>query len=575
MKQNIQVFQRSNSLWARFLESNPQLFRELKGRFKTRNIIIAAAVSIMTQFLVVISLMGELPRVDPNGILKNQYGRYALGNGTQGSTIYTKDLLGNWVINWQLLWLDLFLALSVIIICSLLVFGTYLLIADVVKEEDRGTFNFIRLSPQSAGSILLGKILGVPILLYTAILLMFPLHLLAGLSARIPLTLIVGFDATVVASCAFFYSLALFLSLMDNKMASFKPWLASGTLGFLLVVTTKAIFSNYMDLDHPFGWFFLFNPHLVLAYLVESTHLPSNKIDFIPVHKLEDFVFYGQALWAKASWGIGFIFLNLSIWTYWCWSILKRRFHNPETTLISKTQSYWLTGWLVVFAVGLSLQNIDNNHTRYGFPSDLGACFLVLQFYLGVWGAILIGALSPHRQTLHDWSRYRHQVSKNGNILWKELVFADNSPSVVALAINLFMAIAYITPSIFIHLDSQEQHLIFWSFILTGGGILLCGLVAQFMLTLKNRKRAIWSAVTVISMIIIPPLSLGFAGFDPRHIPEVWFFTLMPAVAIEHASQSMILMALFGQCLAISVAGFGLTRKLKQAGKSETKALLG
>ena len=575
MKQNIQVFPSPNSLWSKFLEANPQFFRELKGRFKTRNIIIAAAVSIATQFVTVMYLMSELPRVDRHGELINEYGRYALGNGTKSSSIYTKDLLGNWVINWQLFWLDLFIALSVIGIFSLLVFGTYLLIADVVKEESRGTFNFIRLSPQSAGSILLGKILGVPILLYTGVLLMFPLHLAAGLSAHVPLTLIMGFDITILASCAFFYSLSLFLSLINTKLPGFKPWLIGGTIGFLLLVTTKGIFSNYLDLDHPFGWLFLFNPHLVLAYLIEATHLLSSKIDFIPVNDLGELVFYGQTLWTKASWGIGFILFNLSVWTYWCWSILKRRFHNPETTLISKTQSYWLTGWLVVFAVGFSLQNIDQNYTRYSFPSDLGACFLCLQFYLCVWGALLIAALSPQRQTLHDWSRYRHQVSKNGNILWKELIFAENSPSTVALAINLAIATIYITPSIFLHLNPQEEGIIFWGFILTGVSVLFCGLVAQLMLMLKTRKRSVWSAITVISMVIVPPFALGFAGIEPHDLSQAWLFTLVPTFAIEHATTSAILIALFGQCLAISVAGFTMTKKLKQAGVSETKALLG
>ena len=571
MKQNITVFQSSN-WWSRFLESNPQLFREIKGRLKTRNIIIAAAVSVITQFLVVVSFMGDLPSPDPNGVLGGQHGRYALGEGTKYSAVYTKDLLGNWVVNWQLFWLDLFVAISIISIFSLIIFGTYLLVADVVKEESRGTFNFIRLSPQSAGSILLGKILGVPILLYAAVLLMFPLHLAAGLSARIPLSLIGGFDAAIIASCAFFYSLALFFSLIKTNLPGLKPWLITGVWGFFLTVTTQAVFHKYLDLDNPFGWLFLLNPHLVLAYLVDSTHLPADKFGFIPVEKLDDLVFYGQALWANASLGIGFILFHFSVGTYWCWSILKRRFHNPESTLIGKTQSYWLTGWLAVFGLGFILQNMDR--TGYRFPSDLGACFLCLQFLLCVWGAVLIVGLSPHRQTLYDWSRYRHQISKNGKI-WKELVFADNSPSTVAIAINLAIAIVYITPAIFIHLNNQEQHIIFWGFLLSATSILFCSLVAQLMLTIKSRKRAVWSAVTVISMVIIPPLSLGFAEVEPSQQPFAWLFTFGSNFAVEHLSTPAVLMALFGQCLAISVAGLVMTKKLKQAGASETKALLG
>ncbi len=224
MKQNIQVFHNSSSLWEKFLEWNPQLFREIKGKLKTRNVVIAAAISVITQFVVVISLLSELPKPE----LKEppyyaQTGRYGMGNGYGNSLTYTKDMLGDWVINWQLLWLDLFIALSLISIFTLLIVGTYMLIADTVNEESRGTLNFIRLTPQSAGSILLGKILGAPILLYTVILLFLPLHLMAGLGARIPLTLILAFDAVAVASCAFFYSLALLWSLMNFGLSGLNP----------------------------------------------------------------------------------------------------------------------------------------------------------------------------------------------------------------------------------------------------------------------------------------------------------------------------------------------------------------
>uniref|UniRef100_A0ACD5H3E0 Uncharacterized protein n=1 Tax=Desertifilum tharense IPPAS B-1220 TaxID=1781255 RepID=A0ACD5H3E0_9CYAN len=42
-------------------EWNPQLFRELKGRMKSRNIAIAVAVSLLTQLLVLFSFYQKLP----------------------------------------------------------------------------------------------------------------------------------------------------------------------------------------------------------------------------------------------------------------------------------------------------------------------------------------------------------------------------------------------------------------------------------------------------------------------------------------------------------------------------------
>lgn len=571
MKQNIKdikVFHNFSSLWSEFLDSNPQLFRELKGRLKTRNVVVAAAISLIAQFVMVISFLSQLPDSDP--IDSPQRSFWCYGNNLSNDTLAcTKDLVGNWVVNWQLLWLYLFMTISVTAILSLLMIGTYVLITDVVKEEERGTLNFIRLSPQSAGNILLGKILGAPILLYIAVGLMLPLHFLAGLNAHIPFGLILVFDAVVIAGCGFFYSLALLWSLTNTGLSGFKPWLATGMLGFLLFITTQALFDGGMNMNHPFAWPLLFNPAIVLSYLTETTFLPQDKIDFLSAENLGDLLFYGQACMTKASIGIGFILGNLSLWTYWCWSLLKRRFHNPEYTLISKTQSYWFTSWFVILALGFTLQNNVN------FPlaeSLLSNSFTFLQFYLCILELGLIAALSPHRQALQDWARYRHQTSKNGNILWRELIFGENSPATVAIAINFAIAITYITPSIFLILD-QDKKYIFWGFILSAGSVLLCAMVAQLILATKNRKRAAWSVMAVASMIIVPPLSLGVADITPDVLPQVWLFSFVPVVATSYASTSMVLLTILGQWVGISLLGFQLTRKLKQAGASESTLL--
>ena len=569
MKQNIQVWQRTNSLWEKFLNLNPQLFREIKGKLKTRNVVIVAAISIIVQFIAGVAFLGELPTYDPDSVLGIQRGRYGMGDGYRNSLVYTKDLLNNWIINWQLLWLDLFMALSIIAIFALLVVGTYMLIADVVREESRGTLNFIRLTPQSASSILIGKILGAPILLYIAILLLFPLHLIAGLGARIPLSLILSFDTVIVASCALCYSFALLWSLTkQGGLSGFSPWLVSGALGLLLFVLTIAAFeNNHLITNALWDWLFLFNPSFVLSYLVDATYLPISKIGFLSIEDIGELQFYGQALWTKASFGIGFILFNFGLWTYWCWSVLKRRFHNPENTLLSKTQSYWITSWFAVFALGFTIQN---HSSIYADSTDN---FILLQVCLCLLGLILIAVLSPHRQALHDWARYRHQTRENGNLLWKELVFGENSPSSIAVAINMAIAVTYITPSIFLILDREERY-VFWGFLLSTFTIVFCAVIAQLLLTLKTRKRTVWSAMVIANTIVIPPLCLGIVNILPQETPQLWLFSLVPTVATRYATLSAIMLAILGQCVAISLASLQMTRQLKQAGKSETKILL-
>ena len=60
------------------------------------------------------------------------------------------------------------------------------MINDLAKEEQRGTLNFIRLSPQTEQSILFGKMLGVPSLVYLFIILSIPLHLWSGIALEFP-----------------------------------------------------------------------------------------------------------------------------------------------------------------------------------------------------------------------------------------------------------------------------------------------------------------------------------------------------------------------------------------------------
>ncbi|MEO0011726.1 MAG: hypothetical protein RLZZ535_115 [Cyanobacteriota bacterium] len=573
MKQNIRLFSAPSSMWSKLLDSNPQLFREIQGKLKTRNVVMAAAIAVIAQFMAVVFLLGQLPDMKLEWTQCGRYGMALVYQEYSNQVCYAQNEAGNWVINWQLWWLDLFIILSITSIFALLVVGTYLLIADTVQEESRGTLNFIRLTPQSAGSVLLGKILGVPILVYTAIALLLPLHLVAGLQSHIPLTLILAFDLTVVASCAFFYCLALLWSLLDFGVSGFKPWFASGLLGFLLLFSTAILFGEDVRLDHFLAWTLMFHPGIVLTYLIDASHLRFGTINFLSTDNLAELSFYGQALWTKTAVGIGLILANFSLWTYWCWAVLKRRFHNPEKTILSKVHSYWLTAWFALISLGFTLQTEASNLT--GDLSDdtylISNNFIFLQVCLSLFGLGLIFALSPHRQTLYDWARYRHQ--SQGNSLWKELVLGENSPSTIAMAINLAIAITFISPSIFLLLPQSHQY-VFWGLVLSATNILLYAVIAQFLLTIKTRKRAVWSIATVASMIILPPVCLGIAQLTIKTIPQVWLLSFVPLAATKYVSFGGIALAILGQWIAISVISLQMTRKLKQAGASSTKILM-
>ena len=567
MTKNIQLFHRRIFKPQNPLEVNPQLFREIKGKINGRNIFITSFLSMLTQLCVVVVYLGKLPDIDR---IYPQFSRYCTGKetGYKSFKYLCLEQSDIWQINWHLFWHDIFIFFSIVSISILLILGTYTIIADLVKEEKKGTLNFIRLSPQSASSILLGKILGVPILVYFFIASIFPLHLISGLKANISGYLILLFYLVVLASCAFFYSLSLLLSFIKLGKVEFNPWITTFIFSLFIFITTVR-FINKIQIDNSLiEWSYLFNPVIALTYtyLPGISSIPSNLGNYINIFdSLGELLFYGQQLWTKSITGIGFIFFNYCLWTYWFWQGATRLFYNPASTVFSKKQSYCITGCFVVIALGFTFQN-----NRY---NNLFENFMSLQFSLSVMFLGLIAALSPQRQTLYDWARYRHQLSNQGKLLWQELVFGEKSPSTVAIAINALVATMIILLGSIFFLLPEEITTAISEVVLTMGLILFYAVIAQWMLLMKSNKRVLWTAITILLLIIIPPILFATAEATAQELPLVWLFSLVPAVAIDHASISALVIGVLGQWLAITIVSWQLINKLRRAGRSETKKI--
>lgn len=579
------------------LEINPQLFREIKRKINSRNIFITSLLSMLIQLFVVVVYLGKLPNELPDikrnvrylnpdiniyPVLKvtDQYSRYCTGSHRRGA-IPTEYLchhkLDIWEINWNLFWHDIFTVFCIISVFILLIIGTYMIIADLVKEEKTGTLNFIRLSPQSASNILLGKILGVPILIYFFIASILPLHIISGIKANIPWYLILSFYIIVLASCGFFFSFSLFLSLIKLGSVKINPWIVTFSISFFIYITTvrfigdtDIFFLHSTNIYNSFiEWSYLFNPIASLTYTYPQginsiSNYSGNYIEIID--SLRELLFYGQALWKQAIIGMGFILLNYCLWTYWFWQGATRLFHNPSSTTFSKKQSYWLTGWFVLISFGFTLQQNKYNM----FFTNL----IILYFVLFVFFLCLIAVLSPHRQTLSDWARYRHQRSQDSNLLEKELVFGEKSPSTIAIAINALIATIIILIGSTFFLSYKEIETMMWGAFLTMGMILLYAVIAQWMLLMKSNKRVLWTAITLALLIIILPVLFATAEAKFQEAPLVWFFSFMPAIAVQYANSSALLLGVLGQWLAITFVSRQLIKKLRQAGSSETQKLL-
>lgn len=120
---------------------NPQLSRELKSRLNWLNIAIATAISILMQWLTFIG----------------------------SDWIRIHDSPKRWLNVCELLDKEIWLALAI--------GGTYLIAQDFNREMRSGTLAIVNLSPAKPLEIIIGKLLGVPILIYWAVFLALPLYI--------------------------------------------------------------------------------------------------------------------------------------------------------------------------------------------------------------------------------------------------------------------------------------------------------------------------------------------------------------------------------------------------------------
>ena len=552
---------------------NPQLFRELKSRVTPRNMMMVSAVGILGQIALCFLFFSSLP-LDT----RRFYNRYCLGSPPSDWNSYsnlntyirnfcTKDFLGQSLINWQLWWLDLFMTLSFIGVTILLVVGTYLLIADLAKEETRGTLNFIRLSPQSAKTIFLGKLLGVPSLLYWLTLITIPLHFVAGVMASIPLFLILAFYGVLIASCAFFFHLALLLGLTRSKAVSFYSFAASGGLFFyLMIMMGMTLWGDRGGSHSPLDWVALFYPGKALVYLVQSTFLPIKTVTYLEDANLTQLLWYGQPIFKYAWSAIAFMLINYGIWTYGITQAINRRFRRPHSVWLSKKQSYGLTLSFIIITLGFVPQSTSSTPLYYNF--------VILQFLIFAFFMVLTGALSPQRQTLQEWARHRHQLSQTPRSVIQDLIWGEQSPSSVAIALNGGIVFLYTLPAILIFpLENYRLPMIMG--LLLGLSInLFYALIFQRLLLLKTSNRLIGAVSVLAILTVFPLIAVVIVGARFTPISSIWFLTFMPMAAGQFIFGIASIIALLGQWIVIVLAAGEMTQKLKAIGSSESKRLI-
>ncbi|WP_353929825.1 ABC transporter permease subunit [Okeanomitos corallinicola TIOX110] len=593
-------------------EWNPQLFRELKGRLKPLNVLLAVASSFLLQLVVFLYQLGQYPseKYSLRGSYCNlwpalqqqetqlyqrqsqltqqlsNYQRIKLSDQniipnleaqikdidikiSELQTHLFKNLCPPNEINFQLWWRDhweyIFIAFSVIFIFTLLVAGTYLLISDLAKEENKGTLNFLRLSPQSETSILTGKMLGVPSLIYLFVLTAIPLHFWAGKSANIASSYILGYYAILIGCCGFFYSAALLYGLVSRSFSSFQPWLGSGGV-LLFLFMTMIIASNsphHNDFNTPLAWFRFFSPWDISNYLFP------NLFNRYRDSSLEQIQFFYLPIGKNVASLIGFYLLNYGICAYGVWAVIKRCFRNHQTTILSKTQSYVFMAFTQVMFLGFIMQKLD------GRKGEIFAALIIINAALML---SLIFVISPIRQNIQDWARYRHQNQPKQPV-WQDLVSGEKSPAILSVAVNLVIAATplIIWVAIFpkdLSINNGEQGKALLALALSVAVMLIYASIAQLMLLMKNPKRYLWAVGSVATSVFLPLIVFSVLKIQPHQNPTPWLFSTVPWAAVEEATLGTMFMALLADLTVIALLNWRFNKQVQVLGESATKALL-
>jgi hypothetical protein len=507
-------------------EWNPQLFRELKGRLTSRNLGITVTTSLLIQALVVayflLALPGEGSRFNPYCTINWESYHYSQPECGH-------DAAGNIMINWDRWWFDLFHLLSWALPFVVMIAGVYLLINDLGREERRGTLNFIRLSPQSSQTILLGKLLGVPVIPLVGVAVAIPLHLIAAVEAGVSTEVVFSIYVFAASIAITYYVGALLVAFL----AGFQGWIGAIAIWFT---------------------FSIFFPFIVRLR-------QGREFNFLPRE------YWGVKIGQHLSLSLAFWVVTLGVATFWFWKAVNRRFRNPSATLISKIQSYWISLsfelWLLGYAV--------HDRSDWEKPmTDLGILLFVNLF----WFVLLTAALMPQRQALLDWIRYRQERNGRNNSvrLLKDLMWAEKSPGVLAVALNLGITTLVFLPWIATWTGQQLQALV--AIVFVALFVLVCAILTQSIVFLKSSRRNLWATILVGALVFLPPVLLGSLGFYPNQVPFAWLFSVFAFAAVEHTTPLQVGFALMTYLGIFSLLTLRFTRQLRKADESAMKALL-
>jgi hypothetical protein len=449
---------------------NPQLMRELRGKLTVSNVSPILFVSIVSQL---VSLIGHPSE------------RVFFLMGLQQITI---------------------------------VMGCYQLIKNWTIEEEQGTFNPLRLSPKSAGSIIWGKFLGGPSLIYLFNLSCLPLYLISGVMGKTPIVVLLGFLGVSAMQMGFWFSASLLFASLAGKTQGNKAIAGASIVGFLLIIQSA----------------------LNSVMLANEASIWGNSVVLL----------LGLTGLGGAS--------------YLCWQAIGRRFHRPSATFGSKGQTYAVTA--IVTAICLAIGGLDSLALLFYLILAQGLILIQPRQILIDWASQPAAILPLELPAAAPRASLR-QANHRQDLIWGE-----SSLPLVAIGIHVAIVAAGLSMFGLFHLEAIGKTLTDAAPFL--GGLLLRAnwllLLLGFIQWVRLRSKRSGPAQTTLILfcsLYLPPLVLNFCGYGSDH--PLWLLTFSAHLAFipNNLGPAIAVLCLQGTGLVLGTRQ--LNRDLRRLSKRE------
>ncbi|PZU95851.1 MAG: hypothetical protein DCE90_11920 [Pseudanabaena sp.] len=519
-------------------DRNPQLLREIRGKLRLRNLMVAIGISLLFQTLMLLFYSQRIP----------------------SDTCFIELRGLGCAESWSSWWLEQFRFITWTMPFILFLAGVYSLITDLSLEDYRGTLNFIRISPRASVNILMGKIIGVPLLAYIGLGLIFPYHLTTAIAGGVPISFLVSFYVLLIGTAFLLFSGAMLLALLNNWQVKLGGQVSAQAL--------VASFISFVWIAPSFMWWNIFTVWSSYSNIFLGG-------EFVAIDAEWWYLPVTSNIWAAHIFAIG----NLAIATLAIWRILQRRFHNPAATLVSKGQSYVMTIYIEFLMLGFCMQSsLMDSQLSFGNSSIP----LILLLLITIANVVLflgaIASLTPSRQAMLDWVRFGaistadkpQNVRKYGlRYIIRDLIWSDKSPAPMAILLNLLFTQTPILIWINARFAAESigrATLIVISFSLS---IILIALIVQLGLFLKTRNPSIWVTGSVSGLIFLPLMLSFVLSIDPTRYAG-WLLLGFPWLLNTEVNFSDIILGLCGQVFVAIALTFQLTYQLQRAKMRET-----